>query len=230
MNGYPKQDCATCPVRVHCVYHLLNPEQREELEANKKYLERKKGTILYNEGFPATEFIMLIKGIIKKTTVLQKIGEVILSFSKAGDFIGLNSVSKNAVYTNSVVAFSDVKFCIFSDHLIVRFMKENPAVFNYVMGRFSDYTESVRKRMISLIYGNARKRTAESLLILSEQNKSGTDAIHISRDDLAAFAGITRETVSRILSEFKTSKIISFNKKSILIEHTEKLKVLSRNN
>jgi CRP-like cAMP-binding protein len=226
-NGQPWQECPTCPVRVRCVYHHLNSEQREELEVNKKYLERKKGTLLYNEGFPASEFIMLIEGIVKKTTEVKNVGEFIFNFNKGGDFIGLSAAGINTVYTNSIVAFNDVKFCMFSDHIIVRFMRENIAVFNYVMGRFSENTAAIRKRMIGLVYGNAKKRIAETLLELRQQNTANENRIDVSREDLATLIGITRETVARTLSKFNTDKIISFDKKCIVIEQAEKLKIVA---
>jgi CRP-like cAMP-binding protein len=227
VNNHIRQDCSSCPVRVHCVYNFLNMQQRTELENNMKCLERKKGAVLYNEGFAATDFFMLIKGIVKKTTQVKEVGEVILNFNKAGDFIGLNAVGSESVYTNSIVAFSDVKFCMFSDYLIVRFMKENTGVFDFVTSRFSDYTESVRKRMISLLYRNSKKRIAESLIMLHEQIKNDKNHIDASREDLASLAGTTRETVSRVLSKFKSGKIISFDKRIIVIEQLEKLRVFS---
>jgi CRP/FNR family transcriptional regulator len=227
MNGNNKKSCATCPVQAECIFFLLNKEQRLELEANKKYLERKKDTILYQEGFPASEFIMLIEGIVKKTTVVKGVGNAILNFNKSGDLIGLNAAGSNAVYANSMAAFSDVKFCMFPGYLVKRFMKENPAVFNYVIARFSEYTEAIRRRMISMMYGNAQRRTAETLLMLREINKADINRLAIDREDMASLAGITRETLARVLSKFKTNKIISFDKKSIIIEQPEKLRTFA---
>jgi CRP-like cAMP-binding protein len=65
------------------------------------------------------------------------------------------------------------------------------------------------EQLLQLAYHSVRKRMAEVLIRLCRQEKQeGQITLRISRDNLAAMAGMATETVSRILSDFKDEGII----------------------
>jgi len=70
-------------------------------------------------------------------------------------------------------------------------------------------------QLLQLAYNSVRKRMSEALLRLQRQQNN--DNFKISREDLAAMAGIATETVSRTLSDFKEEGLIDKKGGSISI-------------
>jgi CRP-like cAMP-binding protein len=63
---------------------------------------------------------------------------------------------------------------------------------------------------------------AETLLRVSEIN--GSETFKISRNDLAAMAGMATETVSRTLSDFKEESLLDKKGAEITLVSVEKLR------
>src|SRR3990172_13264660 len=77
---------------------------------------------------------------------------------------------------------------------------------------------------------SVKERIADALLqIQSVFSPSGkTTGVYLSRQEIADFAGTTKEQVSRDLSKFKQDKIIDLNGKEIFILNAEHLKNIAR--
>jgi CRP/FNR family transcriptional regulator len=82
--------------------------------------------------------------------------------------------------------------------------------------------EEVENRLINLAQKPVRERLAETLIILKEtygtktENSSTLD-IDLSREDLANIVGTATETVIRLLSDFKSEKLIATKGRKIEI-------------
>jgi CRP-like cAMP-binding protein len=63
------------------------------------------------------------------------------------------------------------------------------------------------EQLLQMAYHSVRKRMAEAMLRLHRQYK-GDESFKISREDMAAMAGMATETVSRTLSDFKDEGLI----------------------
>ncbi|MNY28644.1 cAMP-activated global transcriptional regulator CRP [compost metagenome] len=82
----------------------------------------------------------------------------------------------------------------------------------------SNNLQEKEEQLLQLAYHSVRKRMAEVLTRLCKQEQEGTElTLRISRDNLAAMAGMATETVSRILSDFKDEGIIERKGSQIVI-------------
>jgi len=81
--------------------------------------------------------------------------------------------------------------------------------------------------LLDMAYNSLRKRVADTLLRLHEQQCAQGPAdplIHLSRDDMAALIGTAPESLSRTLSEFRQAGIIELTSKYIRVQQPEKLR------
>jgi len=88
---------------------------------------------------------------------------------------------------------------------------------------------SIQERIRHLGANDAVERTIQVLLALADghgsKTKNGIElCVNITRQDLAAFVGTTRETTSRILSKLNQAGVIDISGKSIVITDFEGLK------
>ena len=87
---------------------------------------------------------------------------------------------------------------------------------NYFLFKFAGIIRKMNKNVFNLITASAKKRLLFQILHLSE-NKNGTQDKKIldkslSHSDLASFAGLSRETVSRIITDLKSEGYLSTTK------------------
>ena len=76
---------------------------------------------------------------------------------------------------------------------------------------------------MQLAYNSVRKKMAEAILRLHKKQSGTDDSFKISREDLAAMAGMATETVSRTLSDFKDEGLIEKKASLITILNPDKL-------
>ena len=91
--------------------------------------------------------------------------------------------------------------------------------------RFSRIVRNANIQIFSLITANARKRLLYQLLRLSKLNKENPRIRVVekglSHTAIGSFAGISRETVTRLISELKSDQILSSNTNGELILNVE---------
>jgi CRP-like cAMP-binding protein len=77
----------------------------------------------------------------------------------------------------------------------------------------------VREEMLlDMAYHSLRRRLANTLLLQHEQGEANGQApayIQLTREDLAALVGITSESVSRTLSEFRREQLLELTPRGI---------------
>ena len=89
------------------------------------------------------------------------------------------------------------------------------------------------EKVQSLAQKSVRERLAETLLFLHHTfnitENSNDEVIHITlpREDIANIVGTATETVIRLLSEFKSDKLIELDGKKIRLLNRERLERIS---
>ena len=80
--------------------------------------------------------------------------------------------------------------------------------------------------MLATAYNSLRKKVADTLVTLHNKYNPQDDAafqIDLSRENLAAIAGVAKESLIRMLSELKDEKLISLEGSKIKILNYNKL-------
>ena len=85
----------------------------------------------------------------------------------------------------------------------------------------NDIAQNNLQRLAINSFGNVREKVAFHLCHLS--SKLNLSTIHLSREDLAGYCGIAKETLIRTLTEFKDEKLIRLDQDGIAILQQQKL-------
>ena len=83
-------------------------------------------------------------------------------------------------------------------------------------------------QLLDLAYSSVRKRVANAIVFLYEQQQKEQQQISILRDDLARLVGTAKESVIRMLTEFKADGLINIHSGGV-IEVKDLLKLKSLN-
>ncbi|MEQ8302419.1 MAG: Crp/Fnr family transcriptional regulator [Cyclobacteriaceae bacterium] len=220
--------CALCE---HLSDSLLNGLSKEELDAinvHKTCIKYKKGQNIFYEGTRPTGLYCMNGGKVKvyKNNVQGK--EYIIYIAKPGDFLGYRSLLSEEQYAASATVLEDAKICFIPKDRFMEVLQKNPLFMKRVVKAVCHEMGIMEEKMAELAHKSVRERLAANLLMLKETygmegEESQLIDIALSREDLANIVGTATETVIRLLSEFKTDGLISFEGKRIRVLEPRKL-------
>ena len=212
--------CEKCSLETSSIFKHLDPEEVEMLNFEKDFRQYKRGDVLYREGNRISGFYCIHKGIIKvfKTGFDGK--EQIIRFAKPGEIIAYRSVLSNEPACTSAKVIEDCQVCFIPTEILITLIKSNPS-FSLELLRLACHELGEANSFITdIAQKTVRERLAEILLLL--MNDFGIDEqnnlkISLTREELANIVGTATESVIRLLSEFKSDKLVELNGRKIRI-------------
>lgn len=212
--------CEKCSLETSSIFKHLTSEEVEMLNFEKDFRHYKRGDVLYREGNRISGFNCIHKGIIKvfKTGFDGK--EQIIRFAKPGEIIAYRSVLSNEPACTSAKVIEDCQVCFIPTEILITLIKSNPS-FSLELLRLACHELGEANSFITdIAQKTVRERLAEILLLL--MNDFGIDEqnnlkISLTREELANIVGTATESVIRLLSEFKSDKLVELNGRKIRI-------------
>jgi CRP-like cAMP-binding protein len=222
--------CETCSFETSSIFKHLKPDEIISINFEKDFRQYKRGDILYQEGNRISGFFCINSGIIKvfKTGFDGK--EQIIRFAKKGEIIAYRSVLSNELACTSAKVIEDCQVCFIPSEILISFIRTNPDFALELMKLACHELGEANSFITDIAQKTVRERLAEVLLLLV--NDFGLDNqqflnISLTREELANIVGTATESVIRLLSEFKSDKLVELNGRRIKILNTKGLGKIS---
>jgi CRP-like cAMP-binding protein len=219
--------CADCQARLTNVFCLLTDEQLNSLSVEKSCNIYKKGQLVFFEGNRPTGLYCVNKGKVKVYQIGLEGKEQIIRLAKDSDILGYRSLISGEMYTASASVIEDATICFIPKKTFFELLQTNSEVSTRMMKLLSNDLKGAEKRITALAQKPVRERMAETILMLKEfyglDSEKHTIKANLSREDIANIVGTATETAIRVLSEFKSEKIINLTGKRIQIVDTDAL-------
>ncbi len=199
-------------------------EELQKLSNDRKTKVFKKRDNLFDEGDYPRYLFFVKSGKIKTYKTNENGKDYIIDIYKAGDFIGYVDLIKDNPYTESAAALEESELSLIPKEDFQKLMYSNRDVSSQLIRMLANNVSNKEEQLLQLAYNSVRKRVADAVLFLSE--KEDTDEISILRDDLARIVGTAKESVIRMLTEFKHDGYIDITDGLITIKNREKLQHL----
>ncbi|MBN1949999.1 MAG: Crp/Fnr family transcriptional regulator [Bacteroidales bacterium] len=186
----------------------------------------KKGSVLMQQGALSSNIAYLKKGLAK-IHIKGPYHEQIIKIIKAPEYLGLPNTFGDKINNYSATVLEDSEVC-FIDIDTFKYLLANNEKFAYeiILSLCNNELGSFKKcatRTQKQIRGNV----ADVLLDMSNRVYDSDDfEIPISREEIANLIDKSRESVSRVLSEFEKDGILKISGKKIEILDKEKLKLI----
>ncbi|MEK6480292.1 Crp/Fnr family transcriptional regulator [Catalinimonas sp. 4WD22] len=186
-----------------------------------------KGQMIFHEGHTPLGLYYIQEGKVKIYKYGSDGKEQIIRIAGKHEFIGYTALLNQMKYhvTASVIEEATVAFIPRKDFFDL--MGTDTEVVSYFTQLLCNDLVNVEKRLVAQSYQPVRGRLAEALLSLDnlyEKEDSDEESfIKISRSDLASLLGTAKETVIRLLSEFKTEQLITTNGQVISVLNPHEL-------
>lgn len=183
-------------------------------ELNNAILQRKlrtvkKKQVIYYEGDTVTGIYLVLRGKVKTAKLTADGRQLMTAIYTDDQYFGIPALLLNEPYSETAEALEDTTLCLLPKDLLEDLLNRFPDIARQFIRILSNDLMEREQQLMQLAYFSVRKRLAEVLLRLYRQERGGPEtSIKVSRDNLAALAGMATETVSRILSDFKSENII----------------------
>lgn len=221
--------CTVGNTQLTC-FSVLKPEEDEHLNKSSVFVDFKKGETIIKQGSFASHIIVLQEGL---ANVYMEGGgeELILKVLPAVNIIGLSSLYEgNSLFHYSSKAYLDSKAQLIDINAVRQVINSNAQFAAKIIGLLSENTIIAYGRFFCLTKKQTYGRLADILLCLSLRvYKKNKFPLELTRKELAALASMSVESTTRILTKFRSDKLIEIHGDSIEIIDIDRLMLVSNN-
>jgi len=189
----------------------------EEISRKKTYLPIRKGEKLLSEDDKARDIFFIHSGVAKFEVNGKSDRTLIMKLAGKGAVLGHRSSSRNDSLPQTVVAVENLKVCKLSIEDFRSIAGKSPNLQSEITDSYLQEMREMELRALELVHKSVRQRIAGILIEIAAlyQYAPGIKTVRtsLSRQDLAALAGTTKEQVSTILAEFQKQKLVKYQAK-----------------
>jgi CRP/FNR family transcriptional regulator len=225
-------NCVTCPSRQDHLFCNLALPAAQRLNEIKSTAVYPKGAMLFIEGQQARGVFVLCAGRVKLSTSSREGKTIITKISDPGDVLGLNAVVSNRSYEVTAEMMEPGQANFIPKDSLLHFLKEFPDAAVRVAQQLSRnyYTAYEEIRTLGLAVSPSEKFAK---LLLSWSTKSAVQSdgstqvkLTLTHEEIAEIIGTTRETVSRLFSDFKKKQLLQLKGATLVLRSRPALEQL----
>ncbi|PLP96705.1 Crp/Fnr family transcriptional regulator [Cupriavidus pauculus] len=183
-------------------------------------LRLRAGDVLYTQGRPALAVYPVRTGGLKQVYESRLGWRQVSGFYQCGDVCGLEA-NEPATHNASAVALQDTECCAIPIEALHGSLAD-PGLRTAILANLRRQANRQAELLVAIGSMKASQRLAMLLLDLAaEQVRRGiTDGgltLAMTRNDIASYLGLTLETVSRLLSRFRSVGLITVRHRKLRI-------------
>jgi CRP/FNR family transcriptional regulator len=215
-------NCLTCPVRGEHLFCNLSLPAGQRLNEIKSTAVYPRGAMLFIEGQLPRGVFVLCTGKVKLSTTSREGKTIITKISEPGDVLGLNAVVSNHPYEVTAEMMEPGQANFVPRDPLLQLMKDFPeASFRLAQQLSRNYFTAYEEiRTLGLAVSPSEK-FAKLLLSWSTTvpQNDGTSQLKLTltHEEIGELIGTTRETVSRLFSEFKKKQLVQLKGATLVI-------------
>jgi CRP/FNR family transcriptional regulator, cyclic AMP receptor protein len=186
-----------------------------ELFAGTELVRLRAGRVLFQTGDPGNGCYRVEDGLLKVAMVSSSGAERILAFLGRGAIVGELAVLDGLARSASVVVVRDATVRFLSKAAFEAFAEKHLELYKSLVSLLAKRLRETDRTVAASSFLSLKGRMARTLLELAEhfgqEVMPGRIVIRqkIRQTDLAAMAGIARESVTRILNDWERRKLVS---------------------
>ena len=215
------------------LFASLDHESLVTITSQMRHLSFRKGETIIMEGQHPLGFTVIQQGSAKAYRITADGREQILYIFPTHDYFGARFLFTEDAVPYSVEALEDTHVCILSKNQLMQLLASHAQVALELIEAMANRMRRLELIVQSMGGRNAEMRIASLLLEFVDtygvQTESGIEVtLPLSREGLANYLGMARETLSRKLNQLEYESIISFiDNRLMVVKDKEMLQKLS---
>jgi len=224
-------DCTTCPVReqhLFCNLPTAAVNRLNEITAAAVY---PRGAVLFIEGQQARGVFVLCTGRAKLSTTSREGKTVITKISGHGDVLGLNATISKRPYEVTAEMMEPGQANFIASDTLLQFLRDYGEVALRVAEQLSSNYYAAHEEIRTLGFTDSPgNRFAKVLLSWSEERGDSTHSqplhLMLTHQEIAEVIGTSRETVTRLFSDFREKQLIQGKRSALVISDLPALEAM----
>jgi CRP/FNR family transcriptional regulator len=209
---------------------LCLPGWKTAVKIHRKNFTYNRGEMLFKEGDQLEGVFYIHEGQAKIHKKWGEDKELIMRFASDGEMVGHQGLGLDSLYPISATALTRLSVCFFPIQFFMDSIEANHDFAKDLLWFFAAELKRTEQRLHKIMVVPVKNRLANTLQRL--QDKFGVDDngclnLHITKTDIAAFCGVTYETIFRTLQEMESEGLIELDAKNIRLKNPEGLQLLS---
>jgi CRP-like cAMP-binding protein len=206
------------------LFKQLPAEARAALQGALRPVRLDRGDIVHHPEDPADAVYLVERGRIRLYRIGDGAREVSLAVCGPGEVFGEAALAARELerYDCYAEALEASAVQTVSGEALTALLREHPTVSVALSAQFARQLKAVHSRLADMVFLEVSQRLAQALLRLArefgEPDRHGTRLrSRVSHQDLAHIVGSTRETVTKILGEFKARGYLELGYRRIVL-------------
>ncbi|MFZ0737174.1 MAG: Crp/Fnr family transcriptional regulator [Candidatus Acidiferrales bacterium] len=210
----------------------LNERYVAKLKASNVGTTSSKGAILFEEGEKPTGVYIVLEGRVKLSVNSAQGKTLVLGFFGSGTILGLEAAILGRIHAATAETAKPAKVLFVSRKELAREMRADVTAARQAAELVSEACFFILTKMrVVDLSDSAAQKLARCLLGLLAQNPISRDEVppklYLSQESIAQMVGLSRETVTRLLSRFRRERILDWQRSGLAIRDRSALEKLA---
>lgn len=210
----------------------LNEHYVAKLKASDAGTSFRKGAILFQEGANPTGVYVVLEGSVKLSINSAQGKTLLLGFFGPGTILGLAAALLGRTHAATAEILKATRVVFVSRNELLREMRGNATVARQVAELVGEACYFILGKMRAVdLSQSAGQKLARCLLGLLAHNPGHSSEtslkLDVSQETVAHMVGLSRETVTRLLSQFRKNRILDWKRSGFVIRDKPALEELA---
>jgi CRP/FNR family transcriptional regulator len=225
------ESCSNCAWKSPGFFCQLAPPALKSFEEVKYTSSYPANAVLFVEGQVPRGVYLLCKGRVKLTMTSSDGKALILHIAEPGELIGVNNAMSGAPYELSAEMLEPCQVNFIKREAFLRLVREYPEVSAQVSSQLSrDYRAACFQIRSLGLSRTASEKIVRFLLEAAAKGKETNQGIRmnlaLTHEEIAQIVGVSRETVTRTLTELRHKMLIAVKGPAVVIRNKPALEAM----
>jgi CRP/FNR family transcriptional regulator, cyclic AMP receptor protein len=186
-----------------------------------------KGHLLVRAGDNPPGVMYLVSGEVRQYDITKQGDEIVVNVFKPSAFFPMSWALNQSPNDYFFEAASDVSLRLAPAEAAVALLEDNPDILLDLLRRVYKGTDGLLRRLAHSLGGTAQSRLVFELVVQSKRfgqpQRDGGVLLPLRETEIAARAGLSRETVSRCMKNLKKAGLLDVTPDGIMVTSIDKL-------
>lgn len=205
----------------------LSKEECDLLHRSCNLRHFKKNTVIHGFEEECLGMIRVVSGMLRVAIISEEGREITLLRVSAGEYCVLSAscMIHQITFNTQITTEDDTNLLVVNTAAFKWLTERNIYARCFMYELFTEHFSEVMWTMEQILFMGYDKRLA--LFLAEEWERTGSQKLHMTHEQIARNTGSAREVVSRMLRRFAEDGIVSISRGNIFLKDPKKLKKLT---
>jgi CRP-like cAMP-binding protein len=214
------------------IFRDLSHEEVERLGRRAPMRRVPAGTVFYLPEQPAEVLFILKEGRVRLYNISPAGRELTLALLEEGTIFGEMTLLGQRLQSNYAEAVTPCLLCLMSREDVKALLLDDPRIAYRLLDTVSGRLLEAERRLSDVVFRHAPERVAAQLLAMPREpgkrfGRPRAPEVRCTHEELASMVGVYRETVTKVLNDFRQRELIEIRRGRIVLQDLDGLKALA---